>query len=94
MAYTSESHIKSVDDVKAFFHHFVNERKLNFHPDDDFADYICYEDKTPSFTEEVVSVYNRLMEESFDVCEKGYVDVYEISFEIIRPTIGLDNIMN
>ena len=57
MTYNKDSHIKSVEDVKAFFNHLVDERKLNFHPDDDFADYISYEDKTPSFTKEEVSVY-------------------------------------
>ena len=90
MAYTAKSHIKSVDDVKAFFHHLVNERKLNFHPDDDFADYICYEDKTPCFSEQEVLVYNRLMEESFDVCEKANLDVYEIGLAILRSTICIN----
>lgn len=40
MTYDKDSHIKSVEDVKAFFHHLVDERKVNFHPDDDLADYI------------------------------------------------------
>ena len=61
MTYNNESHIKSMEDVKTFFHHLVDELSLNFHPDDDFADYICYEDKTPTFTEEEVLLYNRLM---------------------------------
>lgn len=50
MTYDKDSHIKSVEDVKAFFHYLVDERKVNFHPDDDFADYINYDDKTPTFT--------------------------------------------
>ena len=37
MIYNNESHIKSVEDVKTFFHHLVDQRKVNFHPDDDFA---------------------------------------------------------
>ena len=85
-----KTHITSLADVKAFFHHLVDERKVNFHPDDDFADYICNDDKTPSFTKEEVMMYNRLMEESFDVCEKTNVDVYEIGFAILRPAIGID----
>jgi hypothetical protein len=59
----------------------VEERKVNFHPDDDFADYICLMDKTPTFTEDEVSIYNRLMDESFDVCEKAAVDIYGIGIE-------------
>lgn len=48
MTYDKDSHIKSVEDVKAFFCHLVDERKLNFHPDDDFTDYVNYEDNTPT----------------------------------------------
>ena len=29
-----DSHIKFVENIKVFFHHFDSERKLNFHPDD------------------------------------------------------------
>lgn len=82
-----ESHITSVADVKAFFHHLVDERKVNFHPDDDFADYINIEDKTPSFTVEEVAVYNRLMEESFDVCEAAGVDIYELGLEELQKVL-------
>lgn len=87
MTYNNESHIKSMEDVKTFFHHLVDELSLNFHPDDDFADYICYEDKTPTFTEEEVLLYNRLMEESFVVCDNSQVDIYKIGFEEL--SIGL-----
>ena len=55
MTYNNESNLRSVEDVKAFFHHLVEERKVNFHPDYDFADYICYADKTPTFTKEEVA---------------------------------------
>lgn len=48
MTCDKDSHIKSVEDVKAFFCHLVDERKLNFHPDDDFTDYVNYEDNTPT----------------------------------------------
>lgn len=89
MTYNNESHIRSVEDVMAFFHHLVDERKLNFHSDNDFANCICHEAKTPSFTEEEVSVYNRLMEESFDVCETADEEIYEIGLAILRPSIGL-----
>ena len=90
MTYNSDSHIKSVEDVKAFFHHLVSERKLNFHPDDDFADYICYEDKTPSFTEDEVVLYNRLMKESFNVCEKSQNDIYAIGLDELQVSMGLN----
>ena len=92
-----QSHITTVADVKAFFHHLVDERKLNFHPDDDFADYISVKEGTPTFTNEEVTVYNRLMEESFDVCDAAGVDIYELGFEelqtIVKPAEALSRLI-
>ena len=60
MTFGIDSHIKSVEDVKTFFHHLVDECNVNLYPNNDFSDYIsCEEDGTHSFTEEVLSVYNR-----------------------------------
>ena len=89
MTYTAASHINSVKDVEAFFHHLVDERKVNFHPDDDFANYICLADKTPSFSAEEVTVYNRLMDESFDVCDKADVDIYDIGFNELTKEMNM-----
>ena len=82
-----ESHITTVADVKAFFHHLVNERKLNFHPDDDFADYISLDDQTPTFSDEEVAVYNRLMDESFDICDTAGVDIYELALQELESVL-------
>ena len=82
-----KTHITSVADVKAFFHHLVDERKVNFHPDDDFADYISNNDKTPTLTDDEVILYNRLMEESFDACEAAGVDIYELSLQELEKVL-------
>ncbi len=82
-----KSHITSVADVKAFFHHLVDERKVNFHPDDDFADYISIDDQTPTFTDDEVILYNRLMEESFDACEAAGVDIYELGLQELEKAL-------
>ena len=82
-----KSHITSVADVKAFFHHLVDERKVNFHPDDDFADYISLDDKTSTFTDDEVILYNRLMEESFDACEAAGVDIYELGLQELEKAL-------
>ena len=87
MAYNKDSHIKSVEGVKAFFHHLVDERKLNFHPDDDVEDYVSYDEKTPSLPKEEVEVYNRLMKESFNVCDAIDVDIYEIGLQEIQEAL-------
>lgn len=88
MNYTSSTHIQMVDDVETFFHHLIDERKVNFHPDDDFGDYCCYADGKPMFTEQEVIIYDRLMDESFDVCEKAQVDIYGIGFEMMMDFLG------
>lgn len=82
-----KSHITSVADVKAFFHHLVDERKVNFHPDDDFADHISLDDQTPTFTDDEVILYNRLMEESFDACEAAGVDIYELGLQELEKAL-------
>lgn len=85
MNYNESSHIKTpADDVKVFFHHIVVEKHVSFHPDDDFADYVDSSVENPIFNEQEVVLYNRLMDESFDVCEKANVDIY---------SIGLDEMM-
>ena len=81
MTYSPDTHIRTEKDVKAFFHHLVDERKVNFHPDDDFADYISIDDKTPPFSNDEVSLYNRLMDECLGVCEKDVVDIYQLGLE-------------
>ena len=78
MKYSAASHITSIKDVELYFHHLVDERKVNFHPDDDFANYVSLKDHTPTFSDKEVVIYNRLMDESFDVCEKASIDIYGI----------------
>ena len=88
MQYNNETRITSVDDVKEFFHHLVNERNLNFHPDDKFGDYVSCDDGSNTFSQEECSVYNRLMDESFDVCEKNGVDIYAIGLELMQKALA------
>lgn len=82
MIYSDSSHIKTVEDVNLFFHHLIYDRKINFHPDDDFSDYIKNEDNFPAFSSEEVKIYNQLMDESFDVCEKSNIDIYGIGLQM------------
>ena len=72
-----------MDDVKEFFHHLAYERNLNFHPDDDFVDYVCLEDNCATFSKDEVALYNRLMSEAFEICKTKDVDIYELGFEIL-----------
>lgn len=89
MTYTNESHIKSVKDVETFFHHIVFERKVNFHPDNMFEDYVSCEGGINTFTLDECAIYNRLMDGCFAVCEKEGVDIYGIGLEELQTAIGL-----
>lgn len=91
MVYSSNSHIKSVKDVEAFFHHIVFERKVNFHPDDMFEDYVSCEGGINTFTLEECAIYNRLMDESFSVCEKEGIDIYSIGLDELQSMLNGQN---
>lgn len=89
MNYNSNSHIVTVKDVETFFHHIVFERKVNFHPDDMFEDYISCESGVNTFTNEECAIYNRLMDESFKICEKERLDIYEIGMKELMPNFKI-----
>lgn len=88
MQYNKESKIATVDDVKEFFQHLINDRKLNFHPDDRFEDYVSHTDRSNTFSQEECVIYNRLMDESFNTCEKSGEDIYAIGVELMQKAIA------
>lgn len=88
MTYNKDSKILSVKDVETFFHHIVFERKVNFHPDDMFEDYVSCESGINTFTLEECAIYNRLMDDSFKACENEGVDIYEIGLEHLQNYLG------
>ena len=90
MTYDIDSHIKSVEDVNTFFHHIVSERKVNFHPDDMFEDYVSCEGGINTFTLDECAVYNRLMDESFYICKKEGVDIYSIGLEELQKALKIN----
>jgi len=76
--YDSNSEIKTVEDVNNFFSHVVDELGISIHPDDSFEDYINFETNEQVLPADKCKVYNRIMEQCFDVCDKNDVDIYEI----------------
>lgn len=88
MQYNKDSHINNVDDVRKFFHYIVEDRNVNFNPDDMFEDYML-SDGTTAFTPDECEIYNRLVEEAFDICEKEESDIYEIGLELLKNKIAL-----
>ena len=79
MKYNSESQINTIDQVKEFFDYLTKVRRVNFNPDDDFADYIDLGTHEPTFDTEEVAILNILMEQSFEVCEANQTDIYELA---------------
>lgn len=78
--YSTDAHITSADGVKDFFRHIVYDLSINFHPDDDFKDYTSYETHEGVMSDEQAELYNRLMDEAFDVCGD---ETYDIACEIL-----------
>ncbi len=84
MQYNKESRIATIDDVKEFFRHLVDERRVEIHPDDRFEDYVSRENYENTFSPEECAIYNRLMDESFEACEKNGVDIYAIGLDFLK----------
>lgn len=81
MRYTTQSHITTIEDVQDFARYLYNERKVAFHPDDDFADYAYYDNGEAMFTDNEVPLHNRLMKECFTVCDQHSEDIYGVMIE-------------
>jgi hypothetical protein len=75
--------IKSIADVEAFFLHLINKDSLNFHPDEDFRNYVKVETGLPSYTLEEADFRNKLMEACFKVCNRENADIYAIGVEFL-----------
>lgn len=77
------SSITSIQDVTTFFHHLILEENLNFHPDEDFRNYVHLDTGLSSCTEEEAELRNHLLDECFEVCERYQADIYQIGIEIL-----------
>lgn len=85
--------IRTIDDVKAFFNDLLEE-SLNFHPDEDFANYINGETKEDTYTKQEAEMRNRLMDEAFAVCDKFDICIYELANDMTLKFTGLDKYFN
>ena len=81
--------IKTTKDVIAFAKQLIKEG-VNFHPDDDFNDYINLETQEPTYKKADADFRNELMNQCFAVCEKNGVDIYDTMSEVVLKETGLD----
>lgn len=92
-----EFEIKLPEDVGRFFFWLVFDRKVNFHPDEDFEEYEDLETHEYTFSDDEARYYNYTMSECFDVCEKYNRDIYEIAtrvFKLYHYCDGNDTLAN
>lgn len=75
--------IQTTSDVEKFINCLILEENLNFHPDEDFRNYVLLDTGLSSYTEEEAELRNHLLDECFDVCEKYEADIYQIGIEIL-----------
>jgi hypothetical protein len=68
--------INSLSDIETFINHLVLEENLNFHPDEDFRNYILMDTGLPSYTEEEAVLRNSLLEQCFAICEIHGIEIF------------------
>ncbi len=81
MRYNALTKITTLEDVEQFVKYIYEELGVNFHPDDDFNDVVSIETGEKSFSENEAEIYNKLVEDCFNVCENNKVDLYEIALK-------------
>ncbi|WP_199502062.1 hypothetical protein [Mucilaginibacter conchicola] len=83
------SKIENIEDVRAFLNSLVDEG-VNAHPDELFENYINTETGADTYTPEQAVLRNRLMKQSFEICEKAGTDLYDAMQEIFLSRTGAD----
>ena len=73
-------------EVQDFFRHIVFDLYINFHPDDDFADYVNDKTGERTMSDEDAALYNRLMDEVFEVFDDEE-EVYEIGYNLLQERL-------
>lgn len=83
------TNINTFHDVKAFAKQLIEEG-LSFHPDNDFNDYVYFNENKPCYTKEEAEKRNELMEQCFEVCRNEGADIYEVMIKVTLKETGLD----
>lgn len=75
--------IQTTSDVEKFINCLILEENLNFHPDEDFRNYIHLDTGLPSYSIQEAILRNKLLSDCFQICEKEGVDIYQIGHETL-----------
>ena len=87
MRYNALTKITTLEDVEQFVKYIYEELGVNFHPDDDFKNYVSCETGERTMDDEKAELYNRLMDETFDVCGE---EVYEIGSDLLFQRLQIE----
>lgn len=71
--------IKTVKDVQDFFLYVIKTRKVSFHPDNDFTDYVNLSTNEKTFSGVESQLFDKLLADCFQVCSKENIDIYSIA---------------
>jgi hypothetical protein len=81
--------INNHQDIIAFARQLVREG-VNFHPDEDFKNYINLKSSKPTYTNDEAELRNALMSQCFIVSEENKIDIYDTMSEVTLKETGLD----
>lgn len=84
--------IINLDDVRTFTKQLINE-SVNFHPDENFINYINIQTSEPTYAEKDAEVRNALMAECFEVCDKNGIDIYDFMSKIVLQETAMDKLI-
>lgn len=84
--------ITNIQHVVAFAKQLVAE-EVNFHPDNDFKDYVNAETRQPTYSDEEANARNELMNQCFFVCERNGVDIYNLMGEVALTETSLGKLI-
>ena len=81
--------INTPEDINIFAKELIAEG-LNFHPDEDFRNYVNLETGEDTYTAEEAEIRNKLMARCFEICEREDIDIYNVTMEISLLETGLN----
>src|SRR3954467_14025285 len=81
--------INTPEDINIFAKDLIDEG-LNFHPDEDFRNYVNLETGEDTYTVEEAEIRNKLMARCFEVCDRENIDIYNVTMEVFLKETGLD----
>jgi CO dehydrogenase/acetyl-CoA synthase beta subunit len=84
------SEMKTLKDVHDFFNYVLEFEHLNFHPDEDFGNYISLKTMKKTFNFQQIKHYNNLMKKAFQICSASGRDIYDIGMSCLKKKLAID----